>query len=129
MKQNHSPLCPTCNVIEDNSHMFIKCRNIENVLNYFEYILSIVCNICNVNVEKNIFLDVKAKTKKELNTATVLIVNYVTTKWYNKTRNIPLDPLLLKTNILKHQKLLSLVLMDNMQKFFTEKYCEFDFNI
>ena len=129
MKQNRSPLCPTCNVIEDNSHMFIKCRNIENILNYFKYILNIVCNICNVNVEKIIFLDIKTKTKKELNTATVLIVNYVATIWYNRNRNIPLDPLLLKTNVLKHQKLLSLVLMDNMQKVFTEKYCKFEFNI
>ena len=71
----------------------------------------------------------KLRQKKVLNTATVLIVNFIATIWYNRNRNIPLDPLLLKTNILKHQKLLSLVLMDNRQKVFTEKYCEFDFNI
>ena len=26
MKQINSPLCPFCNVLEDNIHMFLKCK-------------------------------------------------------------------------------------------------------
>ena len=127
MKQNNSPLCVICDIIEDTNHMFISCRKVINLLNYFKAILNDACNITNLNMENILFLDIKAKTKKELNTATVLTVNYISTVWYNRSRNEHLKPLLIKTNVLKHQMLLSLILKDQMPKIFTEKYCMLDY--
>ena len=56
MKQINSPLCPLCNVLEDNIHMFLKCKYIQNILDYFKYILCVI------------YLDFKFKTKKQMNT-------------------------------------------------------------
>ena len=115
-----------CNIIEDNNHMFIKCRNVENILDYFKVVLKDVCNITHLNMEKIVFFEIKTVTKKELNTATILTANYISTIWYNRCRYEPLDPRLLKTNIIKHQRILSQILKNQMQNIFTEKYCKHD---
>ena len=123
MKQKNSPLCPTCNVVEDNIHMFLKCKNIQNTLESFKLTLSNSCNIQNINLEKLIFLDVKLNTKRQLNTAIILTVHYISTVWYNRCRNTELDPTLFKVNVLNHQRLLSLILKDRQQQVFTDMNC------
>ena len=79
-----------------------------------------------MNIEKILFFEIKTGTKKELNAATVLTANYISTIWYNRCRYEPLDPRLLKSNILKYQRILSLILKDQMANIFTEKYCIYD---
>ena len=61
MKQNNSPLSPTCNVVEDNIHMFLKCKNIQNTLESFKLTLSNSCNIQNINLEKLFFFRCEAE--------------------------------------------------------------------
>ena len=56
MKQINSPLCPFFNVLENIIHMFLKCKYIQNILDYFKYILCVI------------YLDFKFKTKKQMNT-------------------------------------------------------------
>ena len=123
MKQINSPLCPFCNVLEDNIHMFLKCKYIQNILDYFKYILCVVCNVDQVNLEKIIYLDFKFKTKKQMNTAIILTVHYISTIWYNRCKNAEINSSLFKANIINHQKLLSLILKEKLQNVFTEKYC------
>ena len=123
MKQINSPLCPFCNVLEDNIHMFLKCKYIQNILDYFKYILCVVCNVDHVNLEKIIYLDFKFKTKKQMNTAIILTVHYISTIWYNRCKDAEINSSLFKANIINHQKLLSLILKEKLQNVFTEKYC------
>ena len=123
MKQSNSPLCPLCNVIEDNSHMFLKCRKVQGILEYFKIVLRNTCNLDNVSIEKILYLDIKLKTKKQMNTVIVMSVHYISTVWYNRCRNFQIDPILLKANIINHQRLLSLILKDRMKLQFTEMYC------
>ena len=123
MKQSNSPLCPLCNVIEDNSHMFLKCKKVQGILEYFKIVLENTCNLDNVNIEKILYLDIKLKTKKQMNTVIVMSVHYISTVWYNRCRNFQIDPILLKANIINHQRLLSLILKDRMKLQFTEMYC------
>ena len=87
MKQSNSPLCPHCNVIEDNSHMFLNCIKIQDILKYFKTVLNDTCNVEHVNIEKLLYLDIKLRTKKQMNTAIVLSVNYISTVWYNRCKN------------------------------------------
>ena len=102
---------------------FLKCKVIQKVLDYFKTILFKVCNITYDNMEQILFLDIKSKSKKHLNTIIILTVQYIATVWYNRARNTHIDPVLFETNIVKHHKLLSLILKDKMQLLFTEKYC------
>ena len=123
MKQINSPLCPLCNILEDNNHMFLKCKKIQSVLDYFKIVLRKTCNIEHINLEKLICLDLKLKTKKQLNTAIILTVHYISTIWYNRCRNVQIDPVFFKTNVINHHRLLSLILKDRKPNIFTEKYC------
>ena len=92
-------------------------------MDYFKTILFKVCNITYDNMEQILFLDIKSKSKKHLNTIIILTVQYIATVWYNRARNTHIDPVLFETNIVKHHKLLSLILKDEMQLLFTENYC------
>ena len=58
-----------------------------------------------------------------MSTVIVLSAHYISTVWYNRGRNIEMDPILLKANIVNHQRLLSLILKDKLKLLFTEKYC------
>ena len=71
--------------------MFGKCKNIENILNYFQDILGKICNIVNMDIKKMLYLDFKSKNKKQRNTAIVLTVQYISTVWYNREINVPLE--------------------------------------
>ena len=126
MKQKNSPLCLLCNTREDSNHMFLKCKKIQNILEYFKTILLKVCNITYDNMEQILYLDIKSQSKKHLNTIIILTVQYIATVWYNRARDTHMDPVLFETNIVKHHKLLSLILKDKMQLLFTEKYCQFN---
>ena len=103
--------------------MFLKCKKIHNVLDYFKTILFKVCDITYDNMEKILYLDIKAKSKKHLNTIIIFTVQHIATVWYNRARQTHIDPVLFETKIVKHHKQLSLILKDKMQLLFTEKYC------
>ena len=47
----------------------------------------------------------------------------ISTIWYNRGRNVEIDPILFKTTVLNHHRLLSLILKDKQKHVFTEKYC------
>ena len=64
MEQSDCPLCPLCNNIEDHIHMFLKCRKIQGILEYFKIMLKNICNLEHVNFEKLLYLDIKLRTKK-----------------------------------------------------------------
>ena len=95
-------------------------------MEYFKTILLKVCNITYDNMEQILYLDIKSKSKKHLNTIIIFTVQYIATIWYNRARDTHIDPVLFETNIVKHHKLLSLILKDKMQLLFTEKYCQFN---
>ena len=123
MKQINCQMCPNCNIVEDNNHMFLKCKKVKQISDYFKIILSNVCTIEHVNLESMLYLDLKLKTKRQLNTAIILIVHYISTIWYNRGRNVEVDPTLFKARVLNHQRILSLILKDKLKHVFTEKYC------
>ena len=117
-------MCLLCNIREDNEHMFLKCKKVENILEYFKTVLLKICNITYDNMGQIIYLDIKSNTRKQLNTTIVLTVQYIATIWYNRARNTHIDPVLFETKIFKHHKLISLILKDKMEVLFTEKYCK-----
>lgn len=109
--------------------MFGKCKNIKKVLNYFKSILSDLCGIVNINIQEILYLDIKSKNKKNINTSIVLISQYISTIWHNRGKNVAVEPNLFKVNIVRHQRFLKLVLKERMHQFFTDKYCRLDYCI
>ena len=129
IRKANSPLCRICNVSEDNIHMFGKCKIIKNILHYFKNILNEMCGIVNMNIKEILYLDIKIKNKKNVNTAILLISQYISTIWYNRDKSMSLEPNLYKVNIIKHHKFLKLVLKERMNQIFTEKYCRLDYHM
>ena len=127
IKRKDCPLFSLCNVPDDNMLMFIECKNKENILKYFKEILSRICDFCHTDINKTLYLYIKPKNKKQLNTVIVLTSQYISTIWFNRDRVSPLSPALFKVNMLKHQRLLTSVLQDDMSKVFMKKYCTLDY--
>ena len=129
IRQTNSPLCPLCNVSEDNIHMFEKCKKVKLVLDYFRYTLNYICGIENVNLKEMLYLDIKIKNKKKVNTAIVLTSQYISTIWYNRGKSMYVEPNLFKVNILRHQTFLKMVLKERMYQIFTDNYCSLNVNL
>ena len=103
--------------------MFLRCKKVKQISDYFRITLSNVCTTEHVNLESMLYLDLKLKTKRQLNTAIILIVHYISTIWYNRGRNVEVDPTLFKERVLSHHRILSLILKDKLKHVFPEKYC------
>ena len=109
--------------------MFEKCKKVKLVLDYFRYILNYICGIENVNLKEMLYLDIKIKNKKKVNTAIVLTSQYISTIWYNRGKSMYVEPNLFKVNILRHQTFLKMVLKERMYQIFTDNYCSLNVNL
>ena len=125
IKRNDSPLCSLCNVVEDKVHMFIECRKVKDVLQYFKELLFKVCNVKSKGIVNTLHLDFKAK-RKDNNTAVILTSTYIGCIWFNRARVNCIEYHVYKTNLLKHHNILSLILKDKMSKNFNEKFANID---
>ena len=56
--------------------MFIECRKVKDVLQYFKELLFKVCNVKSKGIVNTLHLDFKAK-RKDNNTAVVLTSTYI----------------------------------------------------
>ena len=102
---------------------------LKKVLPYFKIILNDVCGIVNINIKDILYLDIKVRNKKKVNTAIILISQYISTIWYSRDKGMSVEPDFLKGNVMRHQKFLKLVLKERMDQIFTEKYCRLDYYI
>ena len=63
IRRARSPICEICNVNEDISHMFIQCIKVRIIFSYFKDIMNTLCNIDNMNIDRILYLDIKAGSK------------------------------------------------------------------
>ena len=126
IKRARSPICVLCNVNEDISHMFTRCIKVRILLRYFGDILKNVCNIDNMDIDRILYLDIKAGSKQDTNTAIILTTSYIATVWFNRDTGTPVQPSLYKSCITRHRTILSMILKQKMKEIFSVKYCSFD---
>ena len=94
--------------------------------NHFNNLLRNICNIECRDMNKILHLDIKAQSKQDTNTAVVLTTSYISTIWFNRGNNVQIRPSLYQTSILKHKRLLSIILKNKMIKLFSNKYCNIE---
>ena len=109
--------------------MFCECIKVTVVKNYFKKLLRIICNIDSRNMNKILHLDIAGHSKKDTNTAVVLTTSYISTVWFNRGNNVQIQPSLYQTSILKHKRLLSIILNTKIIELFSNKYCNIEGNL
>ena len=82
MKKILSPNCSTCNIEENNLHMMYYCRNNTELVQYMRGLINICINRNGVGMIKLLFLDTSGLSKRDSNTAVVLLVIFICTIWY-----------------------------------------------
>ena len=108
-----------CDVIEDTKHMFCECMKVTSVKDYFKKLLIIICNIDSRNMNKILHLGVAGHLNKDTNTAVILTTSYISTVWFNRGNNVQIQPSLYQKSILKHKRLLYIILKNKMIELFT----------
>ena len=126
IKRADSPLCEICHVYEDAKHMFSECIKVNLVSDYFKTLLRSLCGIECRDMNTILHLDIKARTKKDTNSAVILTTSYISTVWFNRASNTQIQPSLYKTSILKHKNMLSMILNQKMINIFSKEYCDIE---
>ena len=76
-----------------------------------------------LNMNKFLYLDIKAGSRIKQNTATILVTAYIGTIWNNRHVETTVDTYKYKLKILNQFHIISIILKENVRKMFTEKYC------
>ena len=129
IKQSTSPLCDWCNIVEDNLHMFGNCQKVQALFGYFLDVLKKVCNIENVNIQNLLYLDTQNIGRQKRNTQVVLTSTFISTIWYNRHTESHIEPSLFRIKLLNHHNMLSNILKEKLNFFFTEQYCSLTKNL
>ena len=106
--------------------MFCECIKVNLISNYFKRLLRNICGIECTNINNILHLDVRAKSKKDTNSAVILTTSYISTVWFNRAGNAPIQPSLYQTSILKHKNMLSMILNQKMIEIFSKEYCDIE---
>ena len=124
IKKIDSPLFIFCNVNKSIIHVFCEFIKVKNMLLYYKKIFKFICNIRISSVSKLIYFDIKNESRIKDNTLIVLTAGYISNIWYNWDKDVSINLDAYKFSILKHHHMLSLILKEIMDKFFTEIYCK-----
>ena len=125
IRRKVSPNCDTCNMEDNNLHMFYFCNKIKVVIKYLRVLLQRILNIDNVNLIKLLFLDTTDLTNKDSNSVLAIISSFICTIWYNRGHTG--DKLIIfkkniMTNIVNHKT----IFKNKMPKIFNSQYCRID---
>ena len=77
---------------------------------------------------KILYLDIPKIDKRNMNSICVIISCYISTVWFNRT-DLRFIKNIIKANIVKMQKFHRVILGSNMERVFSEKYCNLDLRI
>ena len=79
-----------------------------------------------MDIDRILYLDIKAGSKQDTNTAIILTTSYIATVWFNRDTGTPVQPSLYNSCITRHRTILSMILKQKMKEIFSVKYCSFD---
>ena len=78
--------CELCNEPEYTMHIFYFCKGIKSSFNWFKRKLKLMCKLEDSNWFELLMLDIKGKSKRDQNTAALLICNYLYCVWISHTQ-------------------------------------------
>ena len=109
--------------METRIHMFVECRKVKYVFQYFKDMLNKICKMQITDSNKILHLDFKGN-KRQVNTAVIMVTTYIGCIWYSRSSIKCIEAQDFKTNIIKQNHMLHLILKDNIIKYFTEEFCK-----
>lgn len=114
--------CTHCDVEENNMHMFYYCHQIKHLLAWFKKLLVQCLNTNQFSMIKLLFFDTTSFNKKNKNTATILVTDYICTIWNNRDNQC--DKIyLLKKRILKRFQYSQYIFKNKSEQMFSQVYC------
>ena len=76
IRKESSPNCDTCNLEENNLHMFYFCKNNKLLVQYLRELLQKCLKQTNLSMIKLLFFDTSGLTQKDGNTTTTLVTSF-----------------------------------------------------
>ena len=124
-----SDKCDNCEEPEYILHVFYFCRYIRSILEYFKSVLFEICDINNDNFLRTLMFNFKYKTKKDYNSAIILIVGYMYAIWVSKKRKYTKDETIayVKSKFCYDRWLMKNLYKDNLNQVFTKEYIDIVF--
>ena len=121
--------CERCGESEYIMHLVYFCNFIRPTLRYFQNTLLETCNIKNDRFLNTLLFNFVYKTKKEFNTAVILIVGYLYVVWVSKKHEYTKEETLEFVKSIFHYDrwILNMSLKDNVKTLFTKKYIDYRF--
>ena len=124
-----SDQCDNCQEPEYILHIFYFCSYIMPILMYFKCVLFHICNINKDNFLSTLMFNFKYKTKKDYNSAMILIVGYLYAIWVSKKKKYTKDETIayVKSKFCYDRWLMKNVYKENLTQVFTKEYTNYVF--
>ena len=121
--------CLNCGEVENNMHLMYFCPLAKNLLAWFKGFLLTLCKVESKSFLQILKLDFKAYSRKDRNTAMLLISEYIAGIWFgHKIGLLTDDPqliLYIKNRIKRNRKILAEAYSTSMWVLFTKAYINF----
>ena len=113
--------CSKCEAVENQLHIIYFCKYVKNVVSWFERILRTIGGNKN-NMIKVLMFDIDGKNKREINTITMMVADYIQSMWICRRDNV--DPQnmidIIKTRMKANRCML--IKAYDISKSFTDEY-------
>ena len=116
--------CSRCSESEFSMHIFYFCKSIEFIVTWFRVLLGKLCKCKSTQFLKILMLDVECYSKKDKNTAIMLISDYIYCLWISRQKgyNVNQTFSFLKGRINYSRWTNQCILGNNMHLYFTNSY-------
>ena len=125
---NH--LCRYCGEPENIMHLVYFCSLSIPLVTWMKNLLVRVCNIKTGSFLRILKLDFIAYSKRDRNTAVIMLSDYISGIWYGHKLGLLTDDShmidFIKGRMLKNRYILCKILGNNLKNVFTEKYCQLE---
>ena len=130
MKITEDSHCKFCGAEESNIHMVYFCKKIANILVWLKEVLKLFCNFMKCNFIRVMYFDFPEASKKQRNTATLILSSYIVNIWLFKDKNVNERLIInrIKASITRCQREIKTSLKDKMFKLFTRNFCNIESN-
>ena len=126
MKISNENKCLYCGDVENNMHIFYFCPSAKSILIWLMSVLKKFCKIETKSLLRILKLDFRTPTKKDENTAIIILSDFISGLWYGRSIGLLTDdPNLItfvKNRMAKTKRILSQAYANKLENLFTKEY-------
>ena len=126
MKILNENKCLFCGSIENNMHMFYFCPSLKNILIWLKTILKKFCKIETESLLWILKLNFKTPSKKDENTALVILSDFISGVWYGRSMGLLTDDpnliVYIRNRMSRTKVILSNAYANILENLFTKEY-------